>query len=109
MDLLIMLLAAYGLCFGLMNEKAPPVNWLLYRLPVLRDRDHGTNFFTRMLDCAFCTGFHTGWVVWVVINLPAILESKAFDMERGSSLISFSFASAAFCYAVDTLLQRIER
>ena len=97
---LYLLLASYGLCFGLMNEKAPFLNRLLYRVPAMRDEAHGTNLFTRMLDCAYCTGFHTGWVVWVVASRG---RTDIFD------LILFAFASSAFCYALDTLLRWFEQ
>lgn len=90
------LLASYALCFGLMNEKISEVNRWLYRLPVSRSEDG--NLFERMFRCSFCTGFHTGLVVWILAGGGTASEA-----------ILFSLASSAFCFILDTLLLWIER
>jgi len=99
---LLLLAASYGVCFGLMNEKVPSLNRFLYWLPVFRQPDFGTNFFSRMFECSYCTGFHTGWVVWVTYQ-PPLSVSDAVEV------IWFAFASSVFCYSADTILQHIER
>jgi hypothetical protein len=108
MELLLLLLAAYGFCFGLMNEKVPVLNRALYRLPILRDLDQGTNFFSRMLDCAYCTGFHAGWVVWTVAYLSGGEPFQGWVQVLGDMAL-FAFASSAFCYSLDTGLRWLER
>jgi len=105
MELLLLLLASYGLCFGLMNEKVPSVNRAFYALPLLR-REEG-NLFERMFACAYCTGFHTGWVVWVASRMIQVWEPVGF----ASGLVEmglFAFASSAFCYMLDTSLRWLE-
>lgn len=105
---LLLLTASYGICFGLMNDKIPVVTRILRRLSVLED-ETGLSVFDRMLECSYCTGFHAGWVVWCVGVLPSLVSSESSFVGVVSSLIPFSLASSAFCYAADTTLQRIER
>jgi len=92
-----------------MNEKVPVINRVLCGLPILRDADQGTNLFSRMLGCAYCTGFHAGWVVWCIGVFPHPIASDSSLWEGAADLISFSFASSAFCYALDTFIQWVER
>ena len=47
---LYLLLASYGACFGLMNEKLPVLNRALYKLPF--GREEQGNFFQRMFGCS---------------------------------------------------------
>ena len=100
MEYLVPLLAAYGICFGLMNEKIERLNRFLYSLPVFRDQDQGTNFFSRMFDCSYCTGFHAGWMVSLVLGVVGEVSL--------TEVLLFPFASSAFCYLMDTLLTRLE-
>lgn len=88
------LLAAYGLCFGLMNDKNP---WLGR---VLR---HAV-FFERMLGCSYCTGFHCGWMVYVL----EVLRVGTVPGHWFPEVILWAFASSAFCYAADAVLQWLE-
>lgn len=94
--ILIGLLASYGLCFGLMNEKVEAVNKFLYWLPIRRTEEG--NLFERMFRCSYCTGFHTGWICCLLLGDVTL-----------SGILLFSFASSAFCFIVDSLLIRIER
>lgn len=103
---LLLLLAAYGLCFGLMNEKVSVVNRLLYALPLFRREDG--NFFERMFDCAYCTGFHAGWVVWTASRLGGVDPFRGWAVEL-TEMGLFAFASTAFCYSLDTGLRWLER
>jgi hypothetical protein len=54
---LIHLIAAFGICFGLQNDKA------LFLTKYIRKEG---NFFDKMFDCSYCTGFHSGWIVWLL-------------------------------------------
>jgi hypothetical protein len=89
------LIVAYGICFGLMNDKA----WLL------TDYLRRIDFFDRMFNCAFCTGFHSGWLASLLAH-PEVLDA-AWSVWIPHAL-SYGFASAAFCYALDTVLRRLE-
>ncbi len=88
------LLTMYGLCFGIMH-KAEVVTGRLVALP-----GKVGPFFARLLDCAFCTGFHCGWLVWLTTA-----ADRPLDPLEG---IVWSFASAAFCYAVDSGVRWLE-
>lgn len=99
MDIVLHLLAAYGICFGLMNEKLSPLNRGLYRIPVLRDGG-GANVFERMLSCSYCTGFHCGWIVWLASNFSGVASVQGI-----LQTLQFAFASSAFCYTVDSLVR----
>ena len=92
MSELVYFLVVYGVCFGLMFDK----------IPVVR-RVRCVPMFDRMFRCAYCTGFHCGWVVWVLtVGLqPDVPEMCVQGFLRG-------FASAAFCYTLDTVLRWAE-
>lgn len=101
--LLMLLLAAYGLCFGVMNDKIPFLHHLR-KIPFLKDEE-GHPFFARMFVCPYCTGFHTGWMVYLVW---ALVGGAALSLEVGVGIVLFAFASSATCYWVDTLIQWFE-
>lgn len=79
------LLAAAGITFGL-QHKAPFIHkrykWL-----------------DSMLKCTFCTGFHGGWVAYLlsVTGMPDI-----------RSALLFAFGGAIFSYALDELVKYFE-
>lgn len=104
MDYLVVFLAAYGIVFGLMNDKAGPLSTFLRSFSV----------FDRMFECAFCTGFHAGWVSWylhcaVAGDFPVHGGSLRVFVGNVLAALLFSFASAAFCYAMDKTLLWLER
>lgn len=80
---IVYLLACYGITFGLMQDKIPFIPKMLNRV------------IPGMLDCAYCTGFHAGWLV-ALFFLPLHL------------IPVMAFASSAFCYTLDVTLSRIE-
>ncbi len=100
---LYLLLASYGACFGLMNEKLPVLNRALYKLPF--GREEQGNFFQRMFGCSYCTGFHTGWVIYAF----GVLFGAAPVVSGVYGVVLFGFASSAFCYLFDAVMQRLEQ
>jgi len=112
-----LLLASYGVCFGLMNDKASwftdPLRKLRFRVQKVEETE--TTFFERMLHCPYCTGFHTGWMSWVVslgvVGLWVPVGGSVIYGIIGNVVCVglFAFSSAAFCYLVDTGAQRLER
>jgi hypothetical protein len=109
MDLLLLLLAAYAVTFGLMQEKLPRFNAFLFWLPV--GRVEGENLFKRMFECAYCTGFHSGWLVWLASGVsPSGLQgvTLAEIPSKLAGVLLFALASAAFCYALDAVIKRLE-
>lgn len=109
MPTFLFLLAAYGLCFGLMNDKAPLVP-LLRKVPLFPDAD-GRTFFARMFACPYCTGFHAGWLTWLMLRLPVHLGAEGpvnLALVVGE-VLAHAFAASAFCYVADIAAEWIER
>lgn len=88
MPSLLFLLAAYGLAF-----------FLTHKFNIL---DGKIAFLDRMMECSFCMGFHTG-------NLVFLAWGAAGGAANWLLLPLWGLASAAFCYSLDVLLQRLER
>lgn len=89
------ILAAYGICFGVMNDRAPLI-------PKLRKID----FFNQMFSCAYCTGFHCGWFVWLLHGLI-----EGFPVEYvgvGAQAIAWAFACGISCYLIDVTSRWVE-
>lgn len=113
MTLLLALLTAYGICFGLMNDKAYPLTNFLR----LISKGEG-GFFDQMFSCSYCTGFHSGWITWMMLWLASgARPSSPLGLDFGTSsatslsleMLMFAFASTAFCYLVDTASQWLEQ
>lgn len=114
MDFVLLFLMAFGITFGLQNNK---VRFLTDRLKTLRFRvkpeEDGTEttFFQRMLVCPYCTGFHAGWLAWLAIRLPVYAVHTA-TVERwiiaAAELVGSALAAAAVCYLLDTAAQLAE-
>jgi hypothetical protein len=108
MSMLTLLLASYGVTFGLMNDKAKFLTDIAKKIPLFRDSE-GQTLFTRMFACAYCTGFHAGWMVWCIAVLPDHLIAGTVEPSLLGGAVSFAFASSAFCYGTDTAIQWLER
>jgi hypothetical protein len=107
MQFFSMLLVAYGVAFGLMNDKTPLSAWLR-NLKFGTDED-GHTFFTRMLSCPYCTGFHAGWMAWLAVYLPDYLHGAvAPSAAIAGHVLVAAFAASAWCYFVDTAAQWLE-
>lgn len=89
---LIHLVVAYGITFGAMNK----VDFL-----------HGkTKFTDALLACAYCTGFHAGWITWLLTRpfygWPNPLWALPFEA------LLWAFAASVFSYGCDSVLQLAE-
>jgi hypothetical protein len=86
------LLAAYGLAFFFQNKMPRPA-----QLP---------GVFTTLFNCIYCLGFHSGWMLWLARHvsepLPPVPAAVLVDV------LGWGFASAAFCYVVDTAARWLE-
>ena len=82
---LITLLAAAGITFGLQHK-----------VPFIHKR---FKWLDSMLKCTFCTGFHGGWIAYLlsVTGMPDL-----------RSALLFAFGSAIFSYALDELVKYFE-
>lgn len=93
MDILFSLLAAYGICFALQQK-----------LPFLYGK---SSFLDAMLQCTFCTGFHCGWMTWLLSwGVSGRLPAEGWHIPF--SLLLWSFASAVTCYTLDALTNWLE-
>jgi hypothetical protein len=107
MSVILFLFTAYGVCFGLMNDKAPIIP-AIRNLPILPDKN-GKTFFSRMLACPYCTGFHAGWIAWIILRLQRhLMDETDVSMMIGDAL-AHAFAASAFCYLADTVAQWVEQ
>lgn len=107
-ELFVLLLASYGICFGLMNDKAKFFTDFLKGIPLFVDDDDST-FFYRMFVCPYCTGFHTGWVIFLISEIPVWVEGNFHAPSTVVSALLFAFASSSACYALDVAIERLER
>lgn len=81
----LVLLAAAGITFALQHK-----------IPVLHKKN---KFINSMLKCTFCTGFHGGWMAYLLFKAPELQMQEA---------LLFSFASAIFSYALDECIKFLE-
>lgn len=102
---MLILLVAYGICFGIMNDKAKFLTDILRSIPLFKN-EKGT-LFSRMFACSYCTGFHSGWIAYL-LTVPMMKEIEWFPNVTLEA-ICYAFASAIFCYGVDVILQWFER
>jgi len=107
MEIFVLILASYGLTFGLMNDKAKLLTDLLKKIPLFVREDR--TFFDRMFVCPYCTGFHTGWMVYLLAEVPGFVSGQAFDLSIGLGAALFALASSTSCYALDVAIQWFER
>jgi len=84
---LIELVFAYGFTFGAMNKLPDFVHEKIPRI------------LNRMLACAYCTGFHTGYLAYLAISHDEIVWHHA---------PIWAITSAAFSYGADTVLRLAE-
>jgi len=81
----LVLLAAAGITFALQHK-----------LPMLHKKH---KFIDSMLSCTFCTGFHGGWLAYLLFKAPTLQLQEA---------LLFSFAGAIFSYALDEVVKFFE-
>lgn len=96
MTILLTLLFWYGLCFGI-QHKSPSI---------IRGK---VKFIDDLLKCSYCTGFHVGWITYLIMHFPAVLDGSYRAIDFPAELATWAFAAAAWCYVADALVQLIER
>lgn len=79
------LMACAGITFGIQHK-----------LPFLHKK---FNWLDNMLSCTYCSGFHSGWLLYVIAK---------YDSFKINELIVFAFASAMFSYSLDELVKFFE-
>jgi hypothetical protein len=98
MNLIIALLAIFGLAFTIKQTDGPwnfVGRWrnLMMRIPFI-----GVEFY-KLLDCYFCLGFHCGWIVY-------LLYEKSYSWQF---FILWGLAGGTISLMIDGVLTRIHR
>jgi hypothetical protein len=89
-----LLLVAYAITFGIQNK-----------VTFLRGR---FGFLDRMIECTYCIGTHTGWMVW---GLQVAFTGKLpFEMWQQNviSFITWAFCGGISSYLLDAAAQWLE-
>jgi len=82
-----LLMAAYGITFGL-QQKAE----------FLRGKH---DLLDKMLDCTYCTGFHSGYLAYGLKKGLDLAQTGKLDASVAEAA-TFAFASSAFSYLADS-------
>lgn len=93
----VALLAMYGLTFFLKDSSlfSPVRNYLVRSI-----------FFESLFSCAYCTGFHSGWIVFLLITPFPDPSSITFSF-FGDCLV-YAFSGMAFSGVMDAFAIRLE-
>ena len=83
------LFVLYGLTFGFMNK-----------VPLIHNR---ISLLNKLLQCSYCSGFHMGWIYYCI--RISYEPYNFFDLWHA---LCWGMMSAAWCYIVDTFVQKIE-
>jgi len=81
----LVLIAAAGITFGIQHK-----------MPFLHKK---VDLLDSMLKCTYCTGFHGGWLAYLLFSLPSPNAQEA---------LLYAFASAIFSYALDEGVKFLE-
>ena len=92
---IILLMCMYGITFAIQHKIPGLFNKESYKELTLN------KFIKKLLICTFCTGFHAGWLVYL-LSVGAGSPFNVFNM------LIFAFAGAAFSYTIDTYVQKLE-
>ena len=93
MEDVILLLASYGMTFGL-QQKAE----------FLRGKHQ---LLDKMLDCTYCTGFHAGYLTYGMKKGLELAQTGKLNVSIAEG-VTFAFASSAFSYLADSAGRYLE-
>jgi len=93
----VALLAMYGITFFVRES---------HIFTPIRARLTSFKFFSDMLSCVYCTGFHAGWVVFLLLEPFPSPESFSFSFV--GDLLVYAFAGMAFSGVMDAFAVRLE-
>ncbi len=91
LDAIITILSFYGLTWAIKESDliSRPRNWIMRH----------SVFMFEMLSCYFCTGFHAGWIIY-------LLHEKEWHW---NFFILWGLSSAAFSYIINAVVTRLFR
>lgn len=98
MNIVISLLAIFGLTFFIRDSDGPwgVMAWLRNKL---MNNPFAGVFFFNLLGCPFCTGCHSGWIIY-------LLTMKQFEWQL---FMIWIFAGGAISLILETILGRLHR
>ena len=98
MTILLYLLCAYGLVFGLQHK----VSFIHNKVDIL----------DKLLGCSYCLGFWMGWaswgLSWLVEGKPALGHPEMGVVPVVAAGGVWAFSSTVFCYLMDVLTVWLE-
>ena len=99
-QLFLTLFCMYGIMFTLRSAQLPGLahirDWLSTH----------SSLFRKLFDCSFCSGFHAGWLTYVLLN-HNLFEMQPW-LDSACYLAVYSFTAAAWCYFLDTVIVKLE-
>ena len=96
MNILIYILAIYGLAFFIKESDGPWGLMGLLRNKLMSNKNVGV-FFYKLFDCYFCLGFHCGWLV-------CLLSGESW---YPNLLICWGLAGGIICLILDAVLIKL--
>lgn len=91
--IILQLLAIYGLVF-LIKETDGPFNIISRSRNILMTNKYVGVFFYKLLDCYFCSGFHAGYLIYL-LSTPKSEWTINY-------LVLWALVGAAFSYLVNS-------
>jgi hypothetical protein len=93
--IIICLLAMYAISFTIKEVDGPWGIIGFIRNKLMQNKYVGV-FFYKLLNCYFCVGFHSGWIVYLL----------AHDIWKVNFIILWALAGAAISLIIDRTLMR---
>ena len=112
----LLLGAAYGLAFGLQNDKIPLVRRVSRAARAAAEVEAAGGqaaplwaaLVAEGLRCTYCAGVHAGWIVWLLARAAGPHPWTGVPCEL-AALAGFALASGVACYGADELIAAVER
>ena len=90
MEIIIYLLAIFGLAF-LIKESDGPFDIILYLRNMLMRNKYVGVFFYKLFSCYFCVGCHAGWIIYLFqMNNFNLYNLIIWTLAGGSFSLFFS-------------------
>ena len=94
-NLFIFILLSSGITFGMQNK--------LPRWAYFKGEEERTDLLGRLLGCAYCCGFHAGY-----LSMPAGAFPGAHEAQPFAVILAAALAGATIGYTFDTAMRLIE-
>lgn len=96
MDFALFATLTYAIAFGLQNK----ADFLKGRHP----------FLDRLLVCAYCTGFHAGWMAWGILSVTPDNARALAALSWGipATILAHALAGSGLTYAIDAAICWLE-